>query len=86
MDNFNSFKEIIKSKEKVKLPSYRWQQLALEIIQELAIPDFKRNSVFKVCKDLPKERVLMAFNDTKELCHEGEKWKYFFKVIGQMEK
>ena len=65
-----------------KPPAHEWQDLALRIIDELCIPTFKRNSVFKICKDNHKETVLKAFNDTKELCERGERWKYFFKVIG----
>ena len=63
-------------------PAYKWQDLALRVIKELGIPNFKRGSVFKICKDYPQERVEKAMNDTKELCKEGECWKYFFKVIG----
>jgi len=70
-----------KSKPTKKPPAYPWQDLALEVIKELAVPAFKRNSVFKICKTLPREKVLLALNDTKELCQSGEKWKYFFKVV-----
>lgn len=66
-----------------KPPAYEWQDLALRIIKDLNIPNFKRNSVFKACKEHPKEFVLQALNDTKELCEKGEKWKYFFKILGQ---
>jgi len=66
-----------------KAPAYEWQDLALQIIKELDIPNFKRNSVFKTCKDHPKEFVKQCLNDTKELCETGEKWKYFFKIVSQ---
>lgn len=69
-----------------KPPAYQWQDLALRIIQELAIPNFKRNSVFKICKDLPKVDVEKALNDTKELCKSGLRWKYFFKVVDSIVK
>jgi hypothetical protein len=69
-----------------KPPAYKWQDLALRIIQELAVPGFKRNSVFKICKDNPEEVVLKALNDTKELCKIGNKWQYFFKVIAGLKK
>lgn len=65
-----------------KAPAYEWQDLALQVIKELNIPNFKRNAVFKVCKEHPKQFILNAMNDTKELCETGEKWKYFFKVVG----
>jgi len=66
-----------------KPPKYEWQDLALRVINELGIPNFKRNSVFKICKDYDKEFVERCLNDTKELCKTGETWKYFFKVAAQ---
>ncbi len=70
-----------KAFEHKKPPAYEWQDLALRIIDELGIPGFKRNSVFKVCKQYPKTIVEKALNDTKELCEKGERWRYFFKII-----
>lgn len=70
-----------KAVKTVKPPAYQWQDLALRIIKELNIPNFKRNSVFAVCKKYPKEYILTAMNDTKELCKTGEQWKYFFKIV-----
>jgi hypothetical protein len=64
------------------LPSYPWQDLALRVIQELGVPDFKRSAVFKICKLKPRINIEKYLNDTKELCHSGEKWKYFFKIAG----
>lgn len=64
-----------------KPPAHEWQDLALRVIEELNIPGFKRNSIFKACKEKPKQLILLAMNDTKELCKTGEKWKYFFKVL-----
>jgi len=75
--------EILKKTGQKKPPAYQWQDLALRIISELGIPNFKRNSVFKICKEQPKEKIEKALNDTKELCKTGEKWKYFFKVIAK---
>lgn len=72
--------------EQKKPPAYQWQDLALRIISDLSIPNFKRGSVFKICKDNTKEKIERALNDTKELCKTGEKWKYFFKVIADAEK
>ncbi len=66
-----------------KPPAYEWQDLALRVVKELGIPNFKRNSVFKVCKENRKEFILQCLNDTKELCETGEKWKYFFKLVSQ---
>lgn len=65
----------------VKAPAYEWQDLALRIIAELNVPGFKRNSIFKVCKENSKEAVERALNDTKELCKSGSRWAYFLKVI-----
>jgi len=78
-----SLSDIIKNKKIVKAPSYPWQDLALKVIKELSIPNFKRSAVFKVCKNNPPKKVKLALNDTKELCQNSAKWKYFFKVIDQ---
>ena len=64
-----------------RLPVYIWQDLALRVIKELNVPDFKRSSVFQVCKQKPRVYIEKCLNDTKELCRSGEKWKYFFKVV-----
>lgn len=80
-NGFVDFKEIIKNKQIKKAPAYPWQDLALRVIQELSVPGFKRNSVFKVCKNNPQQTILRALNDTKELCQSGERWKYFFKIV-----
>ena len=79
----DKLKDVIKDKKPTKKPpAYQWQDLALRVIDELNIPNFKRNAVFKVCKEKPKEVILRAMNDTKELVQTEEKWRYFFKVIG----
>ncbi len=64
-----------------KPPAYQWQDLALRVIDELHIPNFKRNSVFKACKDNDKYFIERCLADTKELAEGTEKWKYFFKVV-----
>lgn len=79
--DFQSFSDIFKNRPKVKAPAYPWQDLALRVIKELAIPGFKRSSVFKACKELPSNKIELALNDTKELCKTGVTWKYFFKVL-----
>ncbi len=66
-----------------KPPAYEWQDLALRVIKELNIPKFKRNSIFKVCKNNSRDLIEKCLNDTKELCKQGEKWRYFFKVINK---
>ena len=78
-----SFKDILKNKKTVKPPAYPWQDLALQIIDELNIPGNKKNAVFKVCKQYPKQFIEKCLNDTKELCQTDEKWKYFFKLVGK---
>lgn len=78
-----NLKDIINKRTAKKPPTYEWQDLALRVIKELGVPAFKRNSVFKVCKDNRKEVVEQCLNDTKELCMSGMKWKYFFKIIGK---
>lgn len=74
----------VEQKPAIKPPAYAWQDLALELIKELQVPGFKRNSMFKVCKDNTRELVEKARNETKELCTSGEKWKYFFKVVDSL--
>lgn len=73
--------DLLAGKKSKKLPKYAWQDLALRVIKELSIPDFKRSAVFKVCKQKPRAYIEKSLNDTKELCQSGEKWKYFFKLI-----
>jgi len=83
----DKIKDIFKNKPpSVKPPAYEWQDLALRVIDELKVPGFKRNSVFKACKQHSKAMIEKAMNDTKELCEEGECWKYFFKVLGDLGK
>jgi len=80
---FQSLSDIIKQKKTVKPPAYPWQELALRVIKELNLPNFKRSAIFKVCKENPAFKVERALNDTKELCRQGSKWQYFFKIIDQ---
>lgn len=82
----DSFADIMKNRKAVKPPAYPWQDLALQVIKELSVPGFKRSAVFKVCKEKAPEQVRRALNDTKELCPDGQKWQYFFKIIGNEEK
>ncbi|PLX20971.1 hypothetical protein C0584_04270 [Candidatus Parcubacteria bacterium] len=70
-----------KKKDQKKPPAHEWQDLALRIIQELKVPNFKRNSVFKVCKENSKQFIETCLSDTKELCKTGSKWSYFFKLV-----
>ncbi len=69
-----------------KPPTYQWQELALRVIHELSIPNNKKNSVFKVCKQNSQAVILVCLNDTKELCKTGQKWRYFFKLINKGKK
>ena len=69
-----------------KPPAHEWQDLALRVIKELGVPGFKRNSVFKICKDNPRQFVETCLSDTKELCKTGAKWSYFFKLISLKDK
>ena len=77
---------ILKARKTVKPPAYEWQDLALRIIKELGIPDFKRSAVFKICRDHHKNTIEKAMNETKELCKNGSKWQYFFKVMDSFEE
>ena len=85
-NNFENFKEILKNKQYIKPPAYPWQDLALRVIEELRVPAKKRNSVFQAAKKYPKATIEKALTDTKELCKTGECWKYFFKVIGNLDQ
>ncbi len=78
--------DIFSQKKTIKPPAYEWQDLALKIIHELAVPNFKRSAVFKVCKENPRAFVEKCFDDTKELAHERESWRYFFKLIDKKEE
>ncbi len=86
-NNFNSITDIFKNKQSTKkAPAYKWQDLALKVINDLNIPNFKRSAVFKVCKENPENFILNALNDTKELCKSGVKWKYFFKLVSEFKR
>jgi len=81
------FESRLKDREKIKKPpAYKWQDLALQVIKDLSVPNFKRSAVFKVCKENSREFILTSLNDTKELCQTGEKWKYFFKIVSELKK
>ncbi|MFA5753960.1 MAG: hypothetical protein WC905_01180 [Patescibacteria group bacterium] len=82
-DTFKSLSDLLKNRKTIKPPAYPWQDLALRIIKELAIPNFKRSAVFKICKEKSAAQIEIALNDTKELCQTGSSWKYFFKIIDQ---
>lgn len=71
----------VKKTSPKKPPTHEWQELALSVIEKLNIPNFKKSSVFKICKNNPKIFIERCLSDTLELCDKGEKWKYFFKVI-----
>ena len=75
--------KLLKKRQTKKPPAYQWQDLALRVIEELSVPKFKRNAVFKVCKENSRNLIEKCLNDTKELCQTGVKWKYFFKLIGK---
>ncbi|PKM91662.1 hypothetical protein CVU82_00420 [Candidatus Falkowbacteria bacterium HGW-Falkowbacteria-1] len=78
----DDIKNILQNKtSKQKAPAYQWQDLALKVIQELGVPDFKRGSVFKLCKEKNHAIINQALIDTRELCQGGQKWKYFFKIL-----
>jgi hypothetical protein len=82
---FEKIGDMLDKKKSVKPPAYAWQDLALRVIEELGIPDNKRGSVFKVCKEHPRQFIELSIADTKELCKTGERWKYFFKIIESKE-
>jgi len=81
MDDFKSLLASRQVAKTIKPPTYKWQDLALKVIKELNIPDFKRSAVFKVCRDYPSNKIEAALIDTKELCTSGTTWAYFFKVV-----
>ena len=83
-NGFENIEDIFKKKnQQKKPPAHQWQDLALRVIKELNIPNFKRSSVFKICKENSKEFVEQCLADTKELCNSKEKWRYFFKVANE---
>ncbi|HNW55720.1 MAG TPA: hypothetical protein PKN62_01415 [bacterium] len=66
----------------IKPTAYPWQQLALEVIERLRVPNFKRSSVFQACQQFPESIIRQAVIDTQELCQQGYRWQYFFKILG----
>lgn len=81
-DSPSSIKEILNIKKSgPKPPAYPWQDLALKIERELHVPAFKRNAIFKVCRDYPRQTIERCLADTKELCPAGDQWRYFFKAV-----
>ncbi|PIP34222.1 hypothetical protein COX69_04340 [Candidatus Falkowbacteria bacterium CG_4_10_14_0_2_um_filter_48_10] len=76
-------KDILAKKSGSKPPTHIWQEFALRVISELRIPAFKRNAVFLVCKTNSRHFLEQCLNDTKELCQQGEAWKYFFKLAAK---
>lgn len=66
-----------------KPPPYQWQETALRVIEQLAVPNSKRNAVFRVCKLKHSNFIEQCLAETKELCREGEAWKYFFKLTSK---
>ena len=83
---FTSLDYILQNKQTQKPPAYQWQDLALRVITELRIPKFKHSAVFKVCKERGQTIIEQTLNDTKELCPNGQSWKYFFKILGNQNK
>lgn len=78
----DTIKDILQNKTAGKKPpAYPWQDLALKIERELRVPGFKRNAVFKVCRDYPRSVIERCLADTKELCLSPQKWPYFFKAV-----
>lgn len=77
----DDIKKILQNRNIKKPPAYKWQDLALNVIRELSMPNFKRAATFKACKENSEAVIKQALIDTKELCQGGEKWKYFFKIL-----
>ncbi|PWB38251.1 MAG: hypothetical protein C3F02_04570 [Parcubacteria group bacterium] len=80
--NFQKIGDLFQGPSGPKPPAYQWQDLALKIIADLNVPNYKRNSVFKICKENSRELVEKCLDDTKELAT-GESWKYFFKLAAK---
>jgi len=86
-EGFQKLGDLMDKKSQTKKPpAYQWQDLALKVVEELDIPNFKRSSIFKVCRDHPKSFIEICLADTKELCKSGEKWRYFLKLINEGSK
>lgn len=81
--SIKSFGELMKKRTIKKPPTYQWQELALKVIGDLNVPANKKSSVFMSCKKFSRQEIELAMNDTKELCKTGEKWRYFFKIVGK---
>ncbi len=86
-NNPQTIKNILKNKKQTtNPPAYRWQELALEIIEKLKVPKNKKSAIFKVCKDTPRYIVEACLNDTLELCQTGDCWRYFFKLLANFKQ
>ncbi|HPD03430.1 MAG TPA: hypothetical protein PLB57_01325 [bacterium] len=84
---FTTIGDLIKQPRKtIKPPAYPWQQLALEVIERLRVPNFKRSAIFKVCQQFPESTIRQALIDTQELCEGGNRWQYFFKILNNYHK
>lgn len=77
----DDIRKIMADRKDKKPPAYPWQELALKVIKDLAVPESKKSSVFKACRDNNQTIIIQALNDTKELCQNGNKWQYFFKIL-----
>lgn len=62
-----------------KAPKYEWQQLALDIIEELKADN--KGLIFKICKQFPKSYIEKCLNDTRELAKGDKRDRYFVKLI-----
>jgi len=76
----DSIKDILNNKKKsskIKPPKFRWQEVALKVIEDFKVDKTKKSSVFKACKD----DVNMATR-VSAYCLEGDKntIEYFFKM------
>lgn len=80
---FTDISQLIKQPRPIIKPTaHPWQQLALEVIERLRIPDFKRSATFQACQQFPESVIRQAVIDTQELCQQGSRWQYFFKILG----
>jgi hypothetical protein len=80
---FTDISQLVKQPRPIIKPTaHPWQQLALEVIASLRVPDFKRAAIFQACQQFPESIIRQAVIDTQELCQQNSRWPYFFKILG----
>lgn len=79
-----SYEELVSSD--LKAPAYEFQDTSLEIIQKLGIPQNKRSSVFKVCKEEKQSVVEAAYRFAIDYPQPKLRPQMFFWKLNEVKK